>query len=684
MAVTISPLARQQFSVGGVPLAGGLLFTYAAGTNTKLATYTDSSGGTPNANPVVLDSQGYCDLWLTAGSKYKLVLSPNNDTDPPTNPYWTRDNIVGSVDNSVLGGSGGSALVGDGSTNVGDRLSAINLADYTALRAYAGSNKSARVTGYLVSSAPSGIAGLFTVDDADTTSADNGGTIIVSANGKRWKRIFDGRVNVKWFGAIGDNDAAKATANTAAFAACIAFCQSDSPFGGYEMYVPTGQYKKNADLVPTKQYLSIRGDGMWLSNIISTTGGENGIKPAAMAYFRPHFNDFACIGDATTGKAIDFFNVSNEVYAGELKNLYLESGGDAFHSVNATGGNFFSMVVDNVFAYSYAGHCFLAACGPAVAWRNCYALNAGPGKAGYRLVGGIAMYSCNGLNSGDYWGVFGNDLASADGFQGDFPYTDLPDITMIGCNVEHFASLSVNGIGLRVQNAYQRFEFIGGKIDRNDLATAYRAMVYCRLGANGGRMPVRLDVGALYPGTGVPSLAQLYCESGAIFEDVRGVFIAGGITTFNVGGILYPLIVNSTVGDVFKDNAFRPNAISPRRLTVESIRYKELAITTVPATIDDPAIDVTGYTKLVMTPASAATYSRFSFTVVPGSGDDFGRNGDLIIEATNANVTLYHNYGAGNGMRLKSGANATLAQGEIRRFVRSANYRPGVSGWVEV
>jgi hypothetical protein len=60
------------------------------------------------------------------------------------------------------------------------------------------------VTGYLASANPSGIAGIFTRDDADTTSADNGGTIIVASNGKRWKRVYTGAVDVEWFGALGD------------------------------------------------------------------------------------------------------------------------------------------------------------------------------------------------------------------------------------------------------------------------------------------------------------------------------------------------------------------------------------------------------------------------------------------------------------------------------------------------
>lgn len=93
MTVSLSPLARMQFNQGGIPLAGGKLFTYAAGTTTKLATYTDSFGATPNTNPIILDANGQCDIWLTDTVAYKFVLSPSTDTDPPTNAYWTKDNI---------------------------------------------------------------------------------------------------------------------------------------------------------------------------------------------------------------------------------------------------------------------------------------------------------------------------------------------------------------------------------------------------------------------------------------------------------------------------------------------------------------------------------------------------------------------------------------------------------------
>ena len=58
----------------GAPLNGGFVYTFAAGTTTPIATYSNGSG-TVNANPIVLDSRGECSLWLTAGLKYDLRVT---------------------------------------------------------------------------------------------------------------------------------------------------------------------------------------------------------------------------------------------------------------------------------------------------------------------------------------------------------------------------------------------------------------------------------------------------------------------------------------------------------------------------------------------------------------------------------------------------------------------------------
>lgn len=89
MTTALSPSAKQQFfTAAGVPLVGGKLYTYAAGTSTPLATYVDSAGVTANTNPVIMDSRGEANIWLLPGLAYKFVLK-----DPDDTTIWTVDNI---------------------------------------------------------------------------------------------------------------------------------------------------------------------------------------------------------------------------------------------------------------------------------------------------------------------------------------------------------------------------------------------------------------------------------------------------------------------------------------------------------------------------------------------------------------------------------------------------------------
>jgi len=90
--MNLSPLLRQRFfDSNGVPLAGGQLFTYIAGTTTPQVSYSNQSG-TTNTNPVVLDSSGYADVWLDPTLSYKFVLK-----DASGNLQWTVDNVLPSV-----------------------------------------------------------------------------------------------------------------------------------------------------------------------------------------------------------------------------------------------------------------------------------------------------------------------------------------------------------------------------------------------------------------------------------------------------------------------------------------------------------------------------------------------------------------------------------------------------------
>jgi hypothetical protein len=98
MSVYLSPLGGagwQFFNNTGQPLAGGLIYTYAAGTSTPTATYTSSLGTIANSNPITLDANGRppSQIWLTSGVRYKLILQ-----DASAVQIWSNDNIAGIND----------------------------------------------------------------------------------------------------------------------------------------------------------------------------------------------------------------------------------------------------------------------------------------------------------------------------------------------------------------------------------------------------------------------------------------------------------------------------------------------------------------------------------------------------------------------------------------------------------
>ena len=104
MSANLSAVPKLQFfDNNGNPLVGGKLYTYAAGTTTPLATYVDASAGTPNTNPIILDSRGEANVWLSA-TTYKFVLTDASDAT-----IWTVDNISNSLSLSQILAASGSA-----------------------------------------------------------------------------------------------------------------------------------------------------------------------------------------------------------------------------------------------------------------------------------------------------------------------------------------------------------------------------------------------------------------------------------------------------------------------------------------------------------------------------------------------------------------------------------------------
>jgi hypothetical protein len=96
MAVNLSPIGNgfQFFTTTGLPLAGGKIYTYQAGSSTPLATYTDNTATVANANPIILGSDGRPanEIWLTYGYNYKFILKTADDST-----IQTYDNLYGII-----------------------------------------------------------------------------------------------------------------------------------------------------------------------------------------------------------------------------------------------------------------------------------------------------------------------------------------------------------------------------------------------------------------------------------------------------------------------------------------------------------------------------------------------------------------------------------------------------------
>jgi len=116
MAVYLSPfggVGAQFFDNTGNPLAGGKIFSYAAGTNTPQATYTTYLGNVAHSNPIILDAAGRTpaggEIWLEVTQVYKFVLQTSANV------------LIGTFDNIVGAGSLFSTIdnfTGTGSTTV--------------------------------------------------------------------------------------------------------------------------------------------------------------------------------------------------------------------------------------------------------------------------------------------------------------------------------------------------------------------------------------------------------------------------------------------------------------------------------------------------------------------------------------------------------------------------------------
>lgn len=210
------PNGKQAFTdANGHPLAGGKVYFYAANTLTPKDTYQDPAMTILNTNPVILNARGEATIFGLGA--YRQILKDASDVT-----IWdtTIPDMLAAVNDAL------AAFIASAGTTVN------SIAELKALNH--NNVKNALVTGYRAKG--DGGNGYFYYDATDTTSADNGGTIIVATDNARWKRLYAGDLNVLWFGAdrIGSLDSATAFQAAANVGLANAL--------GLTVYVPAGNY----------------------------------------------------------------------------------------------------------------------------------------------------------------------------------------------------------------------------------------------------------------------------------------------------------------------------------------------------------------------------------------------------------------------------------------------------------
>jgi hypothetical protein len=149
MAVAIFTSFGAEVDSNGVPLSGGTVTVYDAGTTTLRSLYSNTGLSTAADNPITLDANGRHDMRYVSASAYKVVVKNSSGTT-----IYTRDNI----DPWVPIGSGALAIANGGTGATDAATALVNLGAATTAQITTLSEEVAELAGAVGSTASTQIA----------------------------------------------------------------------------------------------------------------------------------------------------------------------------------------------------------------------------------------------------------------------------------------------------------------------------------------------------------------------------------------------------------------------------------------------------------------------------------------------------------------------------------------------
>jgi len=208
---------------GGLPPAGqdfnGIFYQI-----TDIIRYMQA-GGQPTFNS---------DMAAAIGGYPKGAVIIGNDKAT----LWRSDVDSNSSNPNLSAGSWSQIDVGlRGDLHSISGASLVGSASYADVRAYAGAATVINVYGRV--NVFDGAFGTFDLDATDITSLDNGGTILVDALGRRWKRRYTRSVNLLWFADPSSTDC---------YAGIMAAYEFAKSTGYRAIYAPSGVWTYSSTL----------------------------------------------------------------------------------------------------------------------------------------------------------------------------------------------------------------------------------------------------------------------------------------------------------------------------------------------------------------------------------------------------------------------------------------------------
>lgn len=333
---------------------------------------------------------------------------------------------------------------------IGASLSLDNTAPYLLTGNTTLTAKEIRLDGGKITTGSYNLTVANAVTGGDIAWLDKAGTGVVSFTNNITSRLH-------WFGPTGDGTTADTNPCRRWIASSSDRVSGPGKFSTDTLTIPA--------ITPTPGYGGritgrVLGAGPWLTQF-NVIGGHDlfilSVAGGSVGAYGLEIGGFMCVGPSiATGSGYAFHHPAGSYYASHLyvHDIYqVDMGGGAvWDEIDQQGGGAFTVIYQRINSVTAGKHHFDIAGGNTCQLELCYAHAVSNNYCGYRIHSQAVLISCNGIDSGKVWGIFGDyngALTTDAGINGGaiaLPsdgVTNYSSVTLINTNVEAASAIGI-------------------------------------------------------------------------------------------------------------------------------------------------------------------------------------------------------------------------------------------------